>query len=79
MNEPWNRFRTLELRTPTDLEALSNLSMFEKGKLKAYRCSLIDEECRYDQKTGAGDCRRCNFALAHIMENPGIWRRPADK
>jgi hypothetical protein len=73
VNEPYNWFKRSESRAPTDLEAF-NTGFLERGKVIRYTCIILDRDCRYDPKTGAGDCRRCNFALAYIMENPGQWK-----
>ena len=79
VNEPYNWFRVSSTRAPTELEAF-NTGFLDKGKVTAQTCILLERECRYDPKTGAGDCRRCNFALAHLMENPHAWReKPAQK
>jgi len=77
VNEPYNWFRKSSKRAPTDLEAF-NTGILVQGKVTAFTCMLFDEECKYDPKTGAGDCRRCNFALAHIMENPHNWKERQD-
>jgi hypothetical protein len=76
VNEPHNWFRTSAKRAPTDLEAF-NTGLLDKGKVAEYTCVILDRSCRYEPKTGAGDCRRCNFALVHLMENPGQWRERA--
>jgi hypothetical protein len=73
VNEPYNWFRRSALRAPTDLEAL-NTGFLDRGKVTQYTCVLLDQDCRYDPRTGGGDCRRCSFALAHMIENPGQWR-----
>jgi hypothetical protein len=78
VNEPYNWFRKSSTRAPTDLEAF-NTGFLERGKVTQYACVLLDQDCRYDPRTGTGDCRRCNFALAHIMENPGHWREIMEK
>jgi len=73
VNEPYNWFKRSVNRAPNDLEAF-NTGFLNAGKVTQYTCVLLDRECRYDPRTGAGDCRRCNFALAHIMENPSQWK-----
>jgi len=76
MKEPSSWFREEVLRAPTDVEAISmSVGKFSKGKYKAYRCTILNEECSYQINTGAGDCRRCNFALAYLMTDP---QRAAD-
>lgn len=78
MNEPHSWFRRSFQRAATDLEAL-NSGFLDRGKVTQYVCVLLDQNCRYDPKTGAGDCRRCNFALVHMTENPGRWRTGAEE
>lgn len=73
MNEPHSWFRDESERKVNDLEAL-NAPLFSKGKTKTYRCILLDKECMYNSTTGAGDCRRCNFALAYLTANPDYVR-----
>jgi hypothetical protein len=69
VNEPANWFREESSRKATDLEA-ATAGLFSKGKVKVYRCTLLDKDCKYHPDTGAGDCRQCNFALAYLMANP---------
>jgi hypothetical protein len=78
VNEPYNWFRKQSTRDPSDIEAF-NTGFLERGKVTVHTCILLDRECRYESKTGAGDCRRCNFALVHIMENPGQWKEKQEK
>ncbi|MDW5562690.1 MAG: hypothetical protein SA339_05635 [Methanomassiliicoccus sp.] len=73
MNEPYNWFRKSSTRTPTDLEAF-NTGFLDKGKVTNYTCILLESDCRYDPKTGTGDCRVCNFAFAHMMGRSGSWK-----
>ncbi len=76
MDEPWNWFRAAFERAPTELEALS-FKPFQDGKARTYKCTLLDRECRYDPRVGSGDCRRCSFALVHMMENHG-WKKASE-
>ncbi len=69
VNEPSSWFRVESSRAATELEA-ATAGLFTKGKVKVYRCTLLNQECHYVHNTGAGDCRRCNFALAFLMANP---------
>lgn len=69
MNEPSSWFREESSRKATDLEAMGG-SLFSKGQVKVYRCTLLNVECKYYSNTGSGDCRRCNFALTYLMANP---------
>lgn len=78
VKEPSSWFREESSRTATDLETL-NVGLFSKGKVKVYRCTLLDQECRYVADSGAGDCRRCNFALAYMMANPQYVKEIIDR
>jgi hypothetical protein len=69
VNEPHSWFRTESSRKANDLEAI-NAPLFSKGQVKVYTCTLLNQECRYVPNIGAGDCRRCVFALSFLTANP---------
>lgn len=77
MDEPWNWYRDAKERAQTELEALSFKPSL-KGKYADYQCKILNRECSYDYRTGSGDCRRCVFALAQVMNDPSSWKRTKD-
>ncbi|OPY27335.1 MAG: hypothetical protein A4E31_01201 [Methanomassiliicoccales archaeon PtaU1.Bin030] len=77
MDEPWNWYRDVIERAPTDLEALS-FKPFSKGDYVDHRCKILGRKCSYDHRTGSGDCRRCVFALGQVMNDPSSWKPTKD-